>query len=335
MNTCYHHTTSGLPALKLPLADEAAGGPLAQLKETAYAVADGSINQIELLGPSKPMSALRKQIQRLAVTAEAIVLTGAPNCGQSGVVEALLQASRFPKRQILTIDNENADKLLTHFANWNWRRDLLIYCTNLGTLSELAKVRLHRMLTSRRLADSSFVAFTEKSFVELVRTGRKTSVPTKGLESVQLMLPSLQERAEDIPMLFEYLITHYFRKQNRPVPIIHRELLSFAAGYAWPGHFKELHHVTHELAQSLVGKRILQSRDLQLCIDRSRWLFASSKLGFRAEKPRALSLQDVITQHVLAVESKCLGNRAQMAAQLGVSRSTVYRILSNADRSIQ
>jgi DNA-binding NtrC family response regulator/tetratricopeptide (TPR) repeat protein len=145
------------------------------------------------------------------------------------------------------------------------------------------------------------------------------------LNTVQLPLPPLRRRREDVPVLTQYFITRSAHEYNRPVRKASNEVLALFAGFSWPGNIRQLQHVV-ERAVILANGDTLQVADLPL--------------ELRQTRPAALSPAPVLTraeQHQAAEETeramllnalgRANGDVPEAAKLTGYSRAQFYRLL--------
>lgn len=133
------------------------------------------------------------------------------------------------------------------------------------------------------------------------------------LNTVEIHLPALRERREDVPTLALHFLTQYALRYRRPVKGIESTALQSLLQYAWPGNVRELEHT--------MERAVLMSRTDQLQM---------ADLGLGSQKGQNQNLEELSLE---AVESilirKALqrfqGNVSQAAEALGLSRGALYR----------
>ncbi len=139
------------------------------------------------------------------------------------------------------------------------------------------------------------------------------------MATVEIELPPLRDRAEDIPLLAEYFIDRYARRYGRPIEGLTTEALEQMQAYRWPGNVRELKNV--------IRRAVMESDGC--------WIEAEH-VAVPSETPEPEGyvtqsstgrLQEVVEQHVFQVLRECAGNKVRAAEMLGISRSTLYRML--------
>ena len=153
-------------------------------------------------------------------------------------------------------------------------------------------------------------------------TGRFSQELYQRLATVDITLAPLRERIEDLPELARYFLERFAAHYGRAVREIAAEAMERMQKHPWPGNMSELESV---LRNSVLRceQEVLEPHHLPL--------FASES---GPEEPSAgaaksVRLQDVIEQHVLRVLKDCGGNKLRASELLGISRSTLYRMLDS------
>jgi DNA-binding NtrC family response regulator len=141
------------------------------------------------------------------------------------------------------------------------------------------------------------------------------------LNAISFSLPALRDRKEDIPSLAQMFIDAVSREQQRPLQGLGPGSLPILLRHLWPGNVRELESVIR--AACLSGE--------------SQWLRPIDLVILPLEPPHAkdgapaipenYTLDGVIRRHILQVLKACDGNKARAASKLGISRSTLYRML--------
>ncbi len=133
------------------------------------------------------------------------------------------------------------------------------------------------------------------------------------LNTVEIHLPPLRERREDIPALAMHFLTHYAARYRRPIRSLDAAALQTLMQYSWPGNVRELEH-TMERAVLMCRAEILQPADLGLGVQR----VSSPNL-------EELSLEAVESILIRKTLQRFQGNVSQAAEALGLSRGALYR----------
>jgi two-component system, NtrC family, response regulator HydG len=141
------------------------------------------------------------------------------------------------------------------------------------------------------------------------------------LSAVSFALPALRDRKEDIPALVQMFIDAVSREQQRPLQGLGPGSLPILLRHLWPGNVRELESVVRAACLSTEAQWLRPIDLVILPLDPP-----GSKDGEPA-LPENFTLDGVIRRHILQVLKVCDGNKARAASKLGISRSTLYRML--------
>jgi DNA-binding NtrC family response regulator len=181
------------------------------------------------------------------------------------------------------------------------------------TQHELTQSRLYM---SGRM-DLRIIASTCEDVKILVSTGRFSHELYQRLATVDIVLPPLRERMEDLPELARYFLERFPRLYGKGVCEIADEAMERMQKHLWPGNVSELERVLRDGVLRSKGG-VLEPHHLPPFADASE----------PEQSPgRSVRLQDVVEQHVLRVLKACGGNKLRASEMLGISRSTLYRML--------
>jgi len=195
------------------------------------------------------------------------------------------------------------------------------------------------------------VAATNRDLRAMIKAGRFREDLFYRLSSAALRIPPLRERAIAIPCFVGHFVERYDQLFGKKVRNISREALAALCSYSWPGNIRELAHVienavlmieSDRLSKSDLPAQILTARaDPQLAFaptpkcgarepDQGETA-ASSAQGFSFDNSHSedaeFLLDHVIKKTLIRSLEQTQGNRRRAAVLLGVSRSTLYRML--------
>jgi DNA-binding NtrC family response regulator len=135
------------------------------------------------------------------------------------------------------------------------------------------------------------------------------------LNTIEIRLPPLRDRREDIPLLAASFLTRYAQRYRKPVERFHADAMQTLLGYAWPGNVRELEH-TVERAVLLAEGDTVRAGDLSLQAG-----------GDATARLDTLSLEEVERILIQKALARADGNVSTAAKALGLSRSALYRRL--------
>ena len=318
-----------------------------------------------ILGASARMQRVLRLVSRVARTDSTVLITGESGTGKELIARSLHVLSRRAVARFVAV-NVGAlpeglveSELFGHargaFTGASVDRVGLVETADGGTLflDEIgdmplpAQVKLLRTLENNevrrvgenvaRMVDVRVVAATHRDLQRSIHDGRFREDLFYRLAVVQIDLPPLRERREDIGLLASYFLDRRAVALGREGAQFTPEAMRVLERYDWPGNVRELENaIEHALAIS-EGKRI-QAGDLPAGVRAPRMLpHVASPSALREAVGRALdaerevrvrkSLDEIDREHVLQVLERHHGNATAAAKQLGLSRTTLWRLL--------
>ena len=164
--------------------------------------------------------------------------------------------------------------------------------------------------------DVRVISATNANLEEEVAAGRFREDLLFRLNTVEICLPSLRDRREDIPLLATHFLRQYASRYGKRVSGFHPAAISSLMQHSWPGNVRELDHAVERAVLLATGEQI-QASDLAL-------RQARSSGPVRLDD---LSLEEVETLLIRKAMARHGGNISQAAEALGLSRSALYRRL--------
>ena len=175
-------------------------------------------------------------------------------------------------------------------------------------LDRIASAEQH---AGRDAGSVRLLAATNRNLPEMVAQSLFREDLFYRINTIQIEIPPLRNRREDIALFVDYFLKKYTDLYGRPGLILHPQALEKLANYDWPGNIRELQH-TIEKAVILAEKNVIRASDL--------FIRPGKALSF-SEVP---NLEEVERQAILAAITQNEGNLTAAAEQLGVSRQTLY-----------
>ncbi|HPC82965.1 MAG TPA: sigma-54 dependent transcriptional regulator [Thermoanaerobaculaceae bacterium] len=241
------------------------------------------------------------------------------NC--AAVPESLLEAELFGiEKGVATGVAARAGKL--ELANGG-----TLFLDEVGDLTPHLQAKLLRVVQEREVervggrqrlrVDVRLVAATNRDVEAMMERGEFREDLYYRLRVVELVLPPLRQRREDIPLLASYFVRLHGQRLGRGELRLSRGALELLLAHDYPGNVRELENLI-EAAVALADGPFIERADVELAVGRRPAAPAAAAGG---------SLDDVVRAHVLATLERCQGCRGEAARELGIDRSTLYRML--------
>ncbi len=182
-------------------------------------------------------------------------------------------------------------------------------------LRALERGEFERVGSSRTIrANVRLISATNSDLAAEVAAGRFRQDLLFRLNTIQIHLPPLRERREDIDILAQHFLKQHVTRYRKAITGFDEEAVRAMRGYAWPGNVRELNHAVERAVLMATGK-VVRLVDLAL--------------NFATSAPRLddMSLEEVEAFLIKKTLSRCDGNARKAAEALGLSRSAFYRRL--------
>lgn len=285
---------------------------------------------LQLRGPSEPMARLWSQIKVVAPHFRTLLLTGERGSGAETVARLLQTLSPHGKGRFLSFNvAQDPDGVAKRLRS---PRRLLqgvaggvLYLHEVDRLSPEAQADLLRFLRLNRHHLCALIAFSSRDLRSLVVADGFSDSLAEYLGSFSISLPALRERRGDIPLLAESCLREACLRLDQPVPQLSEGFLQEAMGLEWPGNLDQLRAVMELLAGSSTGAP-LEAADLNAAL--VDWGQAPG-VNEASTDVRLVKLDQVMQEHIRSVLIACKGNKLRASEILGISRSTLYRMLDS------
>lgn len=249
-------------------------------------------------------------------------------CNCSAIVDTLFESELFGYvRGAFT--GANQDKIgLFEFANGG-----TVFLDEIGELPLGAQAKLLRVLQNQeiqrvgsplaRKVDVRVVAATNRDLRTMVMEKRFRDDLYYRLGMVEITLPRLAERKEDLPFLLRHFLKRFAEQYNKEISGVTRRGQTLLTRYNWPGNVRELENV--------IGSACMLAQGAVIdAVDLPEHIRAAGVTD--PEDDELVTLETVEHRHVLRVLEKMEGNKNRAAEVLGISRATLYNILAKIDK---
>ncbi len=284
----------------------------------------------KMVGDSAAMKRLRLQIRRIGPHFRAVLIQGERGTGKELVARAMHQAGVRGDEPFVVATCGNRISYLMKAARGGTLFFSDIDEMPLETQDELLEILRRNEWAQDGLAapqrlSTRLIASTKQDLKGLVASGRFRHELHHRIAMVQIAVPPLRERMEDVPALAMHLLDR-FRKKYKKKTVLANDAMELLRSHRWPGNVRELESVL-ESAVLRCESGAIQARALVLSPAPSR--IEEETAALIGCGPETTRLQHVVDRHVLRVLRDCAGNKLRAAELLGISRSTLYRMLES------
>jgi DNA-binding NtrC family response regulator len=178
--------------------------------------------------------------------------------------------------------------------------------------------------TSPRKVDVRIVAATNRTLKESIANKEFREDLFFRLSMVQLVLPRLADRREDIPLLIQYFLDHWAAEYRKPVEGIDHRAMALLNRHAWPGNVRELENTLGYAVMMAQGSVIMPRDFPEHMLQPEETVPSEPDSGYPM-----VSLEEMRHIHARRILD-LVKDKVQAAAILGVSRATFYRLLTDS-----
>jgi DNA-binding NtrC family response regulator len=288
------------------------------------------------------------KIRRVAPHFRTVLITGATGTGKELVARALHNLSPAPASPFVVrncsaiVESLMESELFGHVKGaftgatqdklgvFEYANHGTVFLDEIGELPLTAQSKLLRVLQNHeiqrvgspvpRTVDVRVIAATNRNLRAMVNDGTFREDLYYRLAMVEIRLPGLAERREDLPLLERYFLEKFAAEYKKPVSGMTRRAQTRLAMYSWPGNVRELENVIGN-ACMMVDGIVIDVRDLPESIRAQ-----SRDIG--SPDDSMISLDELQRRHTMRVLERVGGNKSQAAEILGISRATIYQLLA-------
>ncbi len=307
--------------------------------------AQSSASSAPMIGASPAMQRVFETIDRVADTDANVLILGENGTGKDLVARAIHQRSPRREQPFVAVDlgalSESLfeSELFGHAkgAFTDAREDRAgrfeeaqggtVFLDEIGNITLPQQARLLSVLQQRvvtrvgtnkpRPVDVRVISATNAPLHQRVSERSFRADLLYRINTIEISLPPLRERGEDIQALAEHFMKQYSRQYNRPVEALSPALTRQLQQYAWPGNVRELQHAL-ERAIILSRGPVLEPAD---------FYFGTTPATVGASVRETLQLEDMEKRMIQGSLQKHNGNITEVARELGLSRQALYRRL--------
>ena len=255
-------------------------------------------------------------------------------CNCSALVDTLLDSQLFGHmRGSFTGANETRPGLF-EYANGG-----TVFLDEVGETSLAMQSKLLRVIQNREIqrvgspevkhVEVRVIAATNRDLRSEVLAGRFREDLFYRLSSIEIHVPGLTDRPEDIPVLVQHFLKKYSEAYGKPFHGLSRRAQLALLRHDWPGNVRELENAISSAAMTATAD-FIDVGDLPEHLQKPHRHGGPSELNWRP-----LPLDEVRSLHMQRVLELCDGNRVRAAQVLGIGRTSLYRFLKRTNQGVK
>lgn len=296
--------------------------------------------QTDMIASSPAMQNVLRVVGRVAPTDASVLIRGENGTGKELIARAIHRQSMRAGQVLVSVDLGAVAESLFESELFGHTKGAFtdadsdragrfqaahggsLFLDEIGNLPPALQTKLLRVLESREVVplgsdqpipvDVRLIAATNQPLEQLVREGAFREDLLYRINTIEIHLPPLRERVEDIPALARHFAAQYARKYHLEEKAIEESAYEALRRYAWPGNVRELSHAI-ERALILSDRGTLTADDLDL------------ERAASSSEPASLNLEENERRLVARAMEQAAGNISHAAEALGITRAALYR----------
>ena len=300
----------------------------------------------EIIGQSPSMQKIFQTIDRVAKTDANVLILGENGTGKELIARAIHRNSSRKNENFASVDLGSITETLFESELFGHKKGSFtdakedragrfemanhgtLFLDEIGNLSMPLQAKLLTVLQNRKVSrvgsnkdtpiDIRLICATNMPLYEMVKENRFRQDLLYRINTIEIEIPPLRERFEDIPLLANHFLKHYAVKYDKSVTKISEGAMSRMHKHPWPGNIRELQHAL-ERAIILSATNVLQPEDFNFTPSAGKDDGQLSLDQYNLEEVEKLLIRKVL--------KKYNGNITQAASELGLTRSSLYRRL--------
>jgi two-component system response regulator HydG len=345
-------------ALRRSRAQLSRTGPNAS-NEASQGASDGAYRK-NLLGTTEAIQRIRSMIRQVAPTAATVLITGESGTGKEMVARSIHEQSTRAKAPMIALNCAAVPENLMESELFGYEKGAFTGATTskaglfeaahggtilldeIGDMPFHLQAKLLRILQEgearrvgsnfSRKVDVRLIAATNHSLHERVAAGLFRQDLLYRLEVVQIQMPALRDRMEDLPELAHSVLRQASERHSKAVQGISSEAMQILLAHRWPGNIRELSNVI-ERATIFAQSDLLQPQDLPAHLARSvsNHQTTGASGASTISVPLGTSLKDVEELLIRKTLEATSGDKNMTAKLLGINQRTIYRKLASQE----
>jgi two-component system, NtrC family, response regulator HydG len=300
---------------------------------------------IEFIGNSPSMDKVMAHIDKVAATDANVLILGENGTGKELVARAIHRQSLRKNESFIKVDLGAIPETLFESELFGHKKGSFtdaredrtgrfevanqgtLFLDEIGNLSFPLQSKLLTVIQSKQVIkvganipvniDIRLVCATNMPLYQMANENRFRKDLLYRINTVEINIPPLRERREDIPLLVEHYLSVFSKKYLKSGITVGNQAMKALLNYSWPGNVRELQHAL-ERAVILSDSNVLQAHDFPI---------ESGRNGEEATKAETLNLEEMERAAIKEALVKFKGNISHAAKELGLTRAALYRRL--------
>ncbi|MCB9060727.1 MAG: sigma 54-interacting transcriptional regulator [Halobacteriovoraceae bacterium] len=305
-----------------------------------------------MIGKSKKMQAIYHLLEKISTSESSVFIQGENGTGKELVAKAVHYSSPRKNNTFLAVncsafnDNLLDSELFGHVKGaftgaikdkkglFEQANGGTLFLDEIGDTSLSMQVKLLRVLqegtylpvgaTSPKKSDVRIIAATNRDVKEMMKRGDFREDLFYRINVINLNLPSIKERPEDIPLLIEYFLDKRCAESGVPKKTISKKCMEYMLDYHWPGNVRELENEVERLVVLAGEDKMIQADNLSpRILESSQETGPAQTRGVNTNGTLKNALEELETIMIREGLKRCNFNKSKLAKELGISRASL------------
>lgn len=305
-------------------------------------IADQDQTYCNIIGNSAAMQQVMATVKKVAVTDANILILGENGTGKELIARAVHRASKRHDQVFISVDLGAISETLFESELFGFKKGAFtdaredragrfeaankgtIFLDEIGNLTFNLQSKLLSVLQSRKVVrlgtnkeipvDVRLICATNMPLYQMVKENKFRQDLLYRINTVEITIPPLRERTEDIPLLVEHFLEIYCKKYKTTLKRVNTSTYKRLEKHHWSGNIRELQHAV-ERAVIMSESNILEPQDF----------FLTQFDDSTDNEPAVYNLEDTERMLIRKVIDKHGGNISKAAKELGLTRASLYR----------
>ncbi len=316
---------------------------LRRVKEERAQLIEAMALDVGIVGKSTKIQAVYDQLERVAPTEASVLITGESGTGKELVARAIHQRSARKSKPFVPVNCAAIPETLLESELFGYAPNSgisgaspkgkpgkfelahggTLFLDEIGDMNSSTQAKILRVVQDRRVerlsgtepiqVDVRILSATNRILAEEIKAGRFREDLYYRLKVVQIHVPPLRERREDIPELVEYFVKRMCARNNRYIRDVQAKAIDLLQAYAWPGNVREL--------ENSIEAAVVLSTGSVLNVDVLPERVRQGRKGIPSPLPAWLEME---RQYLVQVLRHCKGVKSHAAEITGLARKTIH-----------
>ena len=296
----------------------------------------------DIIGESDAIKRVFDQIEKVAQTDANVLITGENGTGKELVARAIHRQSSRTDNVFVNVDmgaitetlfeselfghkkGAFTDAKTDRIGKFESANEGTLFLDEIGNLVAPLQAKLLRVIQDQKVVkvgdnqaidlNIRLICATNAGLPQMVKSGEFRQDLLYRINTIEIALPPLRERSEDIPLLAEHFLNKYKTKYNKKGLYVPENVMNKLSKYDWPGNIRELQHTIERAVIMSDGKQLKVS---DMNINETNTAELGGIENFNLESLEEWAIENAIKKHQ--------GNISHAATELGLSRGAMYR----------